>query len=149
VFLGTRICTPLLRVGGNRWPGGAAIVNVSSVAGLTGSPRVPAYSATKGAVSLFTKSTALEYGQKRYPIRVNSVHPGVIDTEMGQTVVNLLKERMATDEEKARAMLISAHPIGRMGKPEEVAAAIVFLCSDEASFITGSELIVDGGYTAQ
>jgi 3(or 17)beta-hydroxysteroid dehydrogenase len=149
VFLGTRICTPLLRVGGNRWPGGAAIVNVSSVAGLTGSPRVPAYSATKGAVSLFTKSTALEYGQKRYPIRVNSVHPGVIDTEMGQTVVNLLKERMATDEEKARAMLISAHPIGRMGKPEEVAAAIVFLCSDEASFFTGSELIVDGGYTAQ
>lgn len=149
VFLGTRICTELLKEGGRRWPGGAAIVNLSSVAGLIGSPRMPAYSATKGAVRLFTKATALEYGQKRYPIRVNSVHPGVIDTDMGQEVVNLVMERFGKDEAAARAQLAAFHPIGRLGKPEEIAAGIAFLCSDDASFITGSELVIDGGYTAQ
>ena len=149
VFLGTRACTPLLKEGGKRWPGGAAIVNLSSIAGLIGSPRMPAYSATKGAVRLFTKSCALEFGQKRYPIRVNSVHPGVIDTDMGQEVVHMVMERMAKDEASARATLAAAHPLGRLGKPEEVAAGILFLCSEDASFITGSELVVDGGYTAQ
>ncbi len=149
VFLGTRVCTPLLKEGGKRWPGGAAIVNLSSIAGLIGSPRAPAYGATKGAVRLFTKSCALEFGQKRYPIRVNSVHPGVIDTDMGQEVVNLVMERAAKDEASARATLAASHALGRLGKAEEVAAAIVFLCSDDASFMTGSELVVDGGYTAQ
>jgi NAD(P)-dependent dehydrogenase (short-subunit alcohol dehydrogenase family) len=149
VFLGTRACTSLLKEGGKRWPGGAAIVNLSSIAGIIGSPRMPAYSATKGAVRLFTKAAALEYGQKRYPIRVNSVHPGVIDTDMGLEAVHLVMERFAKDEAAARAQLAASHPIGRMGKPEEIAAGIAFLCSDDASFITGSELVIDGGYTAQ
>ncbi len=149
VFLGTRTCTALLKEAGKRWAGGAAIVNLSSIAGIIGSPRMPAYSATKGAVRLFTKATALEYGQKRYPIRVNSVHPGVIDTDMGQEVVHMVMERFAKNEADARAQLAASHPIGRMGKPEEIAAGIAFLCSDDASFITGSELVIDGGYTAQ
>ena len=149
VFLGTRICLPLLKEGGKRWPGGAAIVNLSSIAGLVGSPRMPAYSATKGAVRLFTKSVALEFGQKGYPIRVNSVHPGVIDTEMGQVVVDIIKQRMARDEAGARAMLVAQHPIGRIGRAEDIAAGIAFLCSDDAAFMTGSELVIDGGYTAQ
>ena len=149
VFLGIRTCTPLLKEGGRRWPGGAAIVNLSSVAGLVGSPRMPAYSASKGAVRLLTKSVALEFGQKKYPIRINSVHPGVVDTDMGQIVVDLVKKRSAIDETAARALLVALHPIGRLGKPEDIANAIAFLCSDDAAFITGSELVVDGGYTAQ
>ena len=150
VFLGTRHCTPLLREGGRKWPGGAAIVNLSSIAGIVGSPRGPAYSASKGAVRLFTKSMALEFGQKRYPIRVNSVHPGVIETAMGDAVAEAVVQRgAARDAAAARALLAAQHPLGRMGRPEEVAAAIAFLCSDDASFITGSELVVDGGYTAQ
>jgi len=149
VFLGIRTCTPLLKEGGRRWPGGAAIVNLSSVAGLVGSPRMPAYSASKGAVRLLSKSVALEFGQKKYPIRINSVHPGVVDTDMGQIVVDLVKKRSVTDEAAARALLVALHPIGRLGKPEDIANAIVFLCSDDAAFITGSELVVDGGYTAQ
>ena len=149
VFLGIRVCTPLLKEGGARLPGGAAIVNLSSIAGLVGSPRMPAYSASKGAVRLLTKSVALEYGQKKYPIRINSVHPGVIDTDMGQMVVDLVMKRMAKDEAGARALLVSQHPIGRLGKAEDVANVIAFLCSDDAAFVTGSELVVDGGYTAQ
>jgi len=149
VFLGIRTCTPPLKEGGRRWPGGAAIVNLSSVAGLVGSPRMPAYSASKGAVRLLSKSVALEFGQKKYPIRINSVHPGVVDTDMGQIVVDLVKKRSVTDEAAARALLVALHPIGRLGKPEDIANAIVFLCSDDAAFITGSELVVDGGYTAQ
>lgn len=149
VFLGTRACLPLLKTGGSRWPGGAAIVNLSSIAGIIGSPRMPAYGASKGAVRLFTKSTAVEFGLKKYPVRVNSVHPGVIDTDMGQVVVDIVKQRMAKDEAEARALLVAQHPIGRLGKAEDIAAGIAFLCSDDAAFMTGSELVVDGGYTAQ
>lgn len=149
VFLGIRTCTPLLNEGGRRWAGGAAIVNLSSIAGLVGSPRMPAYSASKGAVRLLTKSVALEYGRKQYPIRINSVHPGVIDTDMGQLVVDLVMKRMATDEAAARAQLVAQHPLGRLGRAEDVANVIAFLCSDDAAFVTGSELVVDGGYTAQ
>jgi NAD(P)-dependent dehydrogenase (short-subunit alcohol dehydrogenase family) len=149
VLLGTQACTPLLREGGAKWPGGAAIVNLSSIAGKVGSMRFPLYSASKGAVCLFTKSTCLEFGHKKYPIRVNSIHPGVIDTDMGAEVVHLVMERFAKDEAAARAILAGQHPLGRLGRPEEVAAGIAFLCSDDASFMTGSELVVDGGFTAQ
>jgi NAD(P)-dependent dehydrogenase (short-subunit alcohol dehydrogenase family) len=149
VFLGMRECLPLLSTGGKRWAGGAAIVNLSSVAGLIGSPRLHAYGASKGAVRLMTKSVALECGIKKYPVRVNSVHPGIIDTDMVQLLVNGTMEARAIDEPAARKFLADRAPMGRMGKPEEIASVIAFLCSDDASFVTGSEVVVDGGMTAQ
>ena len=125
------------------------MVNLSSIAGLVGSPRMPAYSATKGAVLLLTKSLAVECGQKGYAVRVNAVHPGVVDSDMGQVVVDIVKTRQAKDEAGARAMLAAQHPIGRIGQPEDIAAGIAYLVSDDAAFVTGSSLVIDGGYTAQ
>lgn len=149
VFLGTKICLPLLREAGPRWKGGASIINLSSIAGLIGSPRMPAYGATKGAVLLLSRSMAMECCQKGYRVRVNAVHPGVVDSDMGQVVVDIVKSRMAKNEAEARAMLVAQHPIGRLGQPEDIAAGIAFLASDDASFMTGSSLVIDGGYTAQ
>jgi 3(or 17)beta-hydroxysteroid dehydrogenase len=150
VFLGTKTCLTLLREGAQRWAGGSAIVNLSSIYGLVGSEGVSAYCMTKGAVRLYTKSTALEFARRGYRVRVNSVHPGHIETDMGRRGLSRIIERgQAKDEAGARKVMYALYPLGRMGKPEEVANAIAFLASDDASFITGSELAVDGGYTAQ
>ncbi len=119
--------------------GGGAIVNISSIAGLVGVPGVSAYVASKHAVSGLTKTTALE--GTRFGIRVNSVHPGVIDTPMARRYIDA--------NPQAEEQLGKMHPLGRMGKPEEVAAAVLWLCSDEASFITGHAMAVDGGYTTR
>ena len=134
VFLGTKHAIKAMRQ-----TGGGSIINISSVAGLVGSARAAAYSASKGAVRLLTKSTAIQYAKDG--IRANSVHPGVIDTPM--TTPNLL----ATNE--AREASISRHPLGRVGTSEDVAYGVLFLASDESSFMTGSELVIDGGLTAQ
>ena len=148
VFLGIRECVPLLRERAPRWPGGAAIVNMSSVMGLVGSGFSGAYSMSKGAVRLYTKSAALELAGQR--IRVNSVHPGFIDTDMAVGAMRFFVERgIAPSAEAAHAMLVQRHPIGRLGTADDIARAIIFLASDDAAFITGSELVVDGGYTAQ
>ncbi|GEN85748.1 short-chain dehydrogenase [Oceanobacillus sojae] len=114
---------------------GGAIVNNDSIHGFVGKAGVSAYAAAKGGVKLLTQTATAEYAAKG--IRVNNVNPGYIDTP-------LLKN--APDE--AKQELINLHPIGRLGKPEEVANAVLFLASDEASFITGSSLLVDGGYTS-
>jgi NAD(P)-dependent dehydrogenase (short-subunit alcohol dehydrogenase family) len=150
VFLATKACVPLLRERAPRFPGGAAIVNLSSVMGLVGSGFSGAYSTTKGAVRLYTKSSALEFAQAGYRIRVNSVHPGFCDTDMAAGAKRFFVERgLAADEAAAHTMLVARHPIGRLGTAEDIARAIVFLASDDAAFVTGSELVVDGGYTAQ
>ena len=150
VVLGTRAALPHLKKSGATSAHGAAIVNLASIAGLVGSQLDPLYSLTKGGVTLFTKSTALEFGRKGYKIRVNSIHPGVIDTDMGQqTFVMRAKALGTNDTEATRKTSLGMHPIGRLGLADDIAKGIVFLASDDAAFMTGAGLVVDGGYTAQ
>src|SRR3984893_1742508 len=150
VFLGTKLALPALRDRGRTSPHGSAIVNLASVAGLVGSQLDPLYSLTKGGVTLFTKSTALEFARKGYRVRVNSIHPGVIQTDMGdQTFLSRARNLGTNDVEAARQTALAAHPIGRLGTPEDIAKGIVFLASDDAAFMTGAGLVIDGGLTAQ
>jgi NAD(P)-dependent dehydrogenase (short-subunit alcohol dehydrogenase family) len=143
VVLGTRAALPhLKKTRGN-------IVNLASIAGLVGSQLDPLYSLTKGGVTLFTKSTALEFGRKGYKIRVNSIHPGLIETDMGQQTFAMRARQQGTnDTEKARQATLALHPIGRLGVADDIAKGIVFLASDDAGFMTGAGLVVDGGWTA-
>ncbi len=150
VFLGTRLALPALRERARQSPQGSAIVNLASVAGLVGSQLDPLYSMTKGGVTLFTKSAALEFARKGYRVRVNSIHPGVIETDMGdQTFVSRARNQGSNDVAAARATAAANHPIGRLGTTEDIANGIVFLASDDAGFMTGAGLVVDGGLTAQ
>lgn len=145
VVLGTRAALPHLKKSG-----AGAIVNLASVAGLVGSQLDPLYSLTKGGVTLFTKSTALEFGRKGYNIRVNSIHPGVIDTDMGQQTFAMRARSLGTnDTEATRKVSTAMHPIGRLGLADDIAKGIVFLASEDSAFMTGAGLVADGGYTAQ
>lgn len=137
VFFGVKHVVPYMKKAG-----GGSIVNLSSIYGLISAPDVPPYHASKGAVRLMTKTDALLYAKDN--IRVNSIHPGFIWTPM---VENFLKEQGDVNEGiKAVAAL---HPLGRMGEPDDIAYGILYLASDEAKFVTGSELVIDGGYTAR
>lgn len=127
-----------------RAAGAGSIINLSSIYGLVGAPDVPAYHASKGAVRLMSKTDALCYAADR--IRVNSVHPGYIWTPM---VENHLRASGATDLDAARREVGALHPLGHMGDVDDIAWAVVYLASDEAKFVTGAELAVDGGYTAR
>ena len=133
VFLGTKHAIPAMRDAG-----GGSIVNISSIAGLIGSPRGGAYTASKGGVRLFTKSTALQHAADG--IRANSIHPGPIDTEM-------IAQTLGTPEGLAESL--ARVPLGRVGSVDDVAYGALFLASDEASYMTGSELVIDGGVIAQ
>jgi NAD(P)-dependent dehydrogenase (short-subunit alcohol dehydrogenase family) len=124
--------------------GGGAIVNMSSVLGLIGFPGMALYIASKHAVIGLTKSAALEYAKSG--IRINAVSPAVIETDMVDRFVGKLG---AGKEGEMRQQLAAMHPIGRTGKPEEIASAVLYLCSDGASFVTGQTLALDGGFTAQ
>jgi NAD(P)-dependent dehydrogenase (short-subunit alcohol dehydrogenase family) len=149
VFLGTKIAAPALRDSGKSSEHGSAIVNLASIAGIVGSQLDPLYSMTKGGVTLFTKSAALEFGRKRYRIRVNSIHPGVIQTDMGeQTFVARAQRTGSNDTEAVRRLVTDTVPWGRMGVPMDIAKGIVFLASDDAGYMNGAGLIVDGGVTA-
>ncbi len=150
VFLGTKTALPVLTRCGTELAGGASIINISSIAGLIGFPLASAYTSTKGAVRLFTKTTALEAAQLGMKVRANSIHPAVIETDMGEAVVHEMAATGAVGgDNETRQALTMAHPIGRFGQPSEIASAIVFLASSASSYMTGSELVVDGGYTAQ
>lgn len=135
VFLGTRAA-----IGAMKGRGGS-IINISSIAGLVGFERLSAYGASKGAVRAFTKAAAIEHAKAR--IRINSVHPGGIWTSMLEDVVGVRGSEAA---ETAAAVM---HPIGHAGEPDDIAHAVLYLASDEARFVTGAELLVDGGYTAR
>jgi 3(or 17)beta-hydroxysteroid dehydrogenase len=150
VFLGTKLALPALREAAQTSPHGSAIVNLASTAGIVGSTQDPLYSMTKGGVTLFTKSAALEFARKGYRIRVNSMHPGTIDTDMGDQVLATRARNLGTNDiEMARRQVIDRLPIGRMGTPTDIANGIVFLASDDAAFMTGAGLVIDGGITAQ
>jgi 3(or 17)beta-hydroxysteroid dehydrogenase len=150
VFLGTKLCLPALRDAAEQSAHGSVIVNTASTAGLVGSTQDPPYSMTKGGVTLFTKSAALEFARKGYRIRVNSIHPGTIDTDMGDQVLVTRARNLGTNDiEAARHQVIQRLPIGRMGTPNDIAKGIVFLASDDSGFMTGAGLVLDGGITAQ
>ena len=150
VFLGTKLALPALREAAKTSEHGSVIVNLASTAGLVGSTQDPLYSMTKGGVTLFTKSAALEFARKGYRIRVNSMHPGTIDTDMGDQVLVTRARNLGTNDiETARRQVIDRLPIGRMGMPTDIAKGIVFLASDDAAFMTGAGLVIDGGITAQ
>ena len=125
-------------------PKGGAIVNAASMGGVIGFPHITPYIATKHAVIGLTKGAAIEYGQKQ--IRVNAIAPGIIDTPMTRDLANFTHPGQL---DKALQEWGSMHPIGRVGQPDEVANTVVFLCSDQASFMIGHTLLVDGGYTIQ
>ena len=124
---------------------GGAILNISSTVGLRAMKGAAAYCASKGAVRLFTKAVALECGRDGSGIRVNSIHPGYIHTAMME---DTCKRDYDGDISKGIAELGKLHPMGRVGQPDEIAAGVVYLASDESKFVTGSELVIDGGYTA-
>ena len=133
VFLGTKAAIPEIRKAG-----GGSIVNISSTAGLVGSKTSAAYSASKGAVRIFSKSTAVQYASEG--IRANSIHPGPIDTDMGDQV---------WPDATSREASISRTALARIGTANDIAYGALYLASDESSFVTGSELVIDGGVTAQ
>jgi NAD(P)-dependent dehydrogenase (short-subunit alcohol dehydrogenase family) len=120
-----------------------SIINLSSIYGIISAPDIPPYHASKGAVRLMTKTDALHYA--KFGIRVNSVHPGFIWTPL----VEKMGEESEGGVEKFREKLDSLHPVGHVGEPDDIAWGIVYLSSDEAKFLTGSELVIDGGYTCQ
>jgi cyclopentanol dehydrogenase len=134
VFLGTKHAIPAMRQAG-----GGSLINISSTAGLVGSPgETAAYTATKGSVRLFTKATAVQHARDN--IRCNSVHPGPIATDM----IKDMLENPVLWEQRLRRL-----PMGRVGTPEDIAYGVLYLASDESSFVTGSELVIDGGTTAE
>jgi NAD(P)-dependent dehydrogenase (short-subunit alcohol dehydrogenase family) len=137
VFLCTKHAIPQMKKAG-----GGSVINLSSVYGLVGAPDVPPYHASKGAVRLMTKTDALLYAADR--IRVNSIHPGFIWTPMVEKHLQTLPDPQAA--KKASAEL---HPLGHLGEPDDIGWACVYLASEEAKFITGAELVVDGGYTCR
>jgi NAD(P)-dependent dehydrogenase (short-subunit alcohol dehydrogenase family) len=126
-----------------REAGGGSIVNLSSIYGLISAPDVPAYHASKGAVTLMTKTDALLYAKDK--IRVNSVHPGYIWTPMVEGLGKDFPEGMKAFRQQIAAL----HPLGHVGEPNDIAYGILYLASEESKFVTGSELVIDGGYTAQ
>lgn len=137
VFLGTKHAIAAMK------KKGGSIINLSSVAGMVGLANLGAYNASKGAVRLFTKAAALECAQASGRIRVNSIHPGGVWTSMLEQLIG------KHGDEAADAAAVAMHPVGHAGEPDDIAYGVLYLASDESKFVTGAELVIDGGYTAQ
>jgi NAD(P)-dependent dehydrogenase (short-subunit alcohol dehydrogenase family) len=137
VFFCTKYVIPFMKENG-----GGSIINMSSIYGLIGNNDIPPYHASKGAVRLMTKTDAMYYAKDK--IRVNSIHPGFIKTPMVESFLKPMKNVL-----EALKSLESLHPLGNIGEPDDIGYGVVYLASDESKFITGSELVIDGGYTAR
>lgn len=135
VFLGTRAGVRHMK------SAGGSIINLASIEGMVGNAHVPAYNASKGGVRLLTKSAAIHCARSGYPIRINSLHPGYVGTPLVDDALPLLPEDFSSNT-------VARIPMGRFGEPHEIAKAVLFLASDESSYMTGAELVVDGGYLA-
>jgi len=138
VFMGCRAAIKVMK------GSGGSIINISSIEGIIGDPNTAAYNASKGAVRIFTKSAALHCAEQSYPIRINSVHPGFILTAMVSDGIASLPPEVAGEMQER---LLREIPLGAMGEPLDIANGCLFLASDESRYMTGSELIIDGGYT--
>lgn len=139
VFLGTQAAIRRMK------ETGGAIVNICSIESMIGEPIVPSYNASKGGVRIFTKSAALHCAQMGYPVRVNAVHPAFSPTAMVEQAAASLGEMGETFMEE----VLARHPMGRLAEPSEIAEAVAFLASDSSSYVNGSEVVVDGAYTAR
>jgi NAD(P)-dependent dehydrogenase (short-subunit alcohol dehydrogenase family) len=147
-YLGTRACIDLMRRTGERRPHGASIIMISSIMGLVGGAFSTAYCASKGGVHLLAKAAAVEFLSLGYPLRVNSVHPGPVQTPMVDGIMSRYVE-MGLYPDIASATRAMPRPLGRMTSPADIAKAVRFLASDDAAHITGTEIVVDGGYVAR
>ncbi|GGC17020.1 dehydrogenase [Novosphingobium marinum] len=148
IVIGVQELLPLLREGGKRRKGGASIVNFSSVGGLRGAAFNAAYCTSKAAATMLSKCMGAEFAALGYNIRCNSVHPGGIDTPMLGSIMDRYVDLGAVESREAATQAMAArHPIGRLGKPEEMAGGVVYLCSEAASFVTCSEFLMDGGFS--
>jgi 3(or 17)beta-hydroxysteroid dehydrogenase len=136
VFLGTRKAVAVMK------SSGGSVINISSIKGLVGNPGIAAYNASKGGVRLLTKSAALHCAEQGYPVRVNSIHPGYVLTEMVQKGLDAVGPQ-AWEE------VLNSIPVKKMGEPDDVAYGVLYLASDESKYVTGSELVIDGGFTAR
>lgn len=148
-FLGTKYCLPLLRRTGAERPFGASIVNVSSIASIVGTAYSSCYNASKDAVRLFTKSAAVEFSSLGYPVRVNSVHPGVVQTAMMDQINDRYVETGVASSNETATRRMPRPLLGRTVLPADIAKAVRFLASDESGYMNGAELVVDGGYTGK
>jgi NAD(P)-dependent dehydrogenase (short-subunit alcohol dehydrogenase family) len=149
-FLGIKEALNAMRESAKRSPSGASIINIASVSALVGSPGMPAYSASKGGLRLFSKAIAVDFARRGYGIRVNSVYPGLIDTSLTTPLFESIRgANPGKDIATIRAEMIARYPIGRIGRPEEIAGVVCFLAGDDSSYMVGAELVVDGGLTAQ
>ncbi len=148
VFLGMKHACKAMKPGGAAGKGGS-IINLSSVAGLRGFSGLSAYCGSKGAVKLLSKAAAVEFGSLKYGIRVNSIHPGLIPTDMGTAVLKgFVEAGLGADEIAVQKAFERSTPLGMKGEPADIAKAALFLASDQSPWVTGSEIVVDGGATA-
>lgn len=148
-FLGVKEALEPMRERAKRTSSGGSIINIASVSALVGSPGMPAYSASKGGLRLFSKAIAVDFARRRYGIRVNSIFPGLIDTALTKPLFqSRTTAGAAMDIETARAQILERYPTGRIGQPEEIASVVSFLAGDDSSYMIGAELVVDGGLTA-
>lgn len=148
-FLGTKAALPLMKKSASRTPYGGSIINVSSISGIVGTANLACYAATKGGLRYFSKSAALEFARAGYRIRVNTIHPGLTEGASANVLFKASVDSGACESiEEAAKMWTSRYPVNRMARPIDIGAGVLFLASDESNFMTGTELVMDGGLTA-